>query len=154
MGGIDYPWAAEATREALALQTRMTDAAALADHFHIQLMEGGLNRVMDVVAARPETLAALLPIVANPEASMNVRLGASVIFERYAGSPALRALVSRLGELARHADARVRADACHFLGLTGTLEAEGYLGPCLNDPDAEVREIAAESLEAIRAHSP
>lgn len=150
MGGTDYPWAAEATREALALRTRMTDPGALADHFHIQLMEGGLKRVLDAVAARPETLAALLPIVANPEASMNVRLGASVVFERHAGTPALRALVPRLGTLARHADVRVRADACHFLGLTGAAEAAGFLEPCLEDGDAEVREIAAESLDTIR----
>jgi HEAT repeat protein len=147
---MHYPWAGQATREALVLRTRMTDAAALADHFHIQLMEGGLKRVLEVVASRPETLAALLPIVANPEASMNVRLGASVVFERYAASPALAALVPRLGVLASDPDVRVRADACHFLGLSGVTEAAAYLELRLQDGDPEVREIAAESLDRLR----
>jgi HEAT repeat protein len=150
MAGMDYPWAAQATREALVLRIRMADAGGLADHFHIQLMEGGLKRVLEAVTAKPETLAALLPIVANPEASMNVRLGASVVFERFAGTPALRALAFRLGRLAGHDDARVRADACHFLGMTGAPEAIAFLEPCLTDPDAEVREIAAESIEALQ----
>lgn len=149
MAPLDFPWATEATRAALVLQTRMTDAGALADHFHIQLMEGRLKQVLEAVARRPDTLAALLPIVANPEASMNVRLGASVVFERHANGLALRALVPRLGELAGHADPRVRADACHFLGLSGAPEAATFLKPRLQDEDNEVREIAAEGLVAL-----
>jgi HEAT repeat protein len=148
-----YPLAALATREALVLRSRTTNAAALADHFHILLAEGALPRVIEAVGRQPETLAPLLPIIANPEAAMNVRLGASVVFERYAGSLALRALVPRLGELAAHPDARVRADACHFLGLSGAPEAVRYLEPRLADTDGEVREIAAESLEALAGAS-
>jgi HEAT repeat protein len=121
----------------------------VADYFHILLMEGALNRVLETVAARPELLAELLPIVANPDASMNVRFGASAVFERNARAPALKALVARLGELAAHADARVRADACHYLGLSGSSDARAYLEARLGDEDAEVREIAADSLAAI-----
>ncbi|HTY98574.1 MAG TPA: HEAT repeat domain-containing protein [Rhodocyclaceae bacterium] len=149
MSDFDYPQAAPSTREALVLHSRLTDAAALAEHFHVLLMEGGLQRVLDAVGRRPELLAGLLPIVANPEAAMNVRLGASVVFERYAGTPALQALVPALGELAAHADARVRADACHFLGLSATAAAVPYLQRCLEDEDADVREIAADGLEAL-----
>lgn len=149
MTQMEYPRAAPATRETLALRMRMADAASLADHFHIQLMEGGLKRVLDAVAAKPEALAALLPIVANPDASINVRLGASAVFERCAGTAALRALVPRLGTLAEHADARVRADACHFLGMAAAPEAVSYLERRLADADAEVREIAADGLEAL-----
>ena len=144
-----FPLASAATREALVLEARMADGAALADHFHVLLMEGALARVIESVGKRPELLAGLLPIVANPEAAMNVRLGASVVFERYAGSPVLRTLVPRLGELAAHSDGRVRADACHFLGLSGAEAAIGYLRPRLVDPDGDVREIAADSLAAL-----
>jgi HEAT repeat protein len=148
---FSYPLATPATREALVLHSRMTDAAALAEHFHVLLMEGGLQRVLDAVGRRPELLAALLPIVANPDAAMNVRLGASVVFERYAGTPALAALVPKLGELAAHHDARVRADACHFLGLSRAAEAGPHLRRCLEDADAEVREIAADGLAELAA---
>ena len=38
------------------------------------------------------------------------------------------------------------ADAAHYLGLLGTEKAASRLGELLQDPDAEVREIASESL--------
>lgn len=126
-------------------------ALTMAERFHVQLMDGQLQAVKQSIAEKPERLAELLPIVANPEASINVRLGASVIFEGLAGTPALRALVSRLGELAAHADARVRADACFFLGLSGDPRGRVYLEPRLQDADAEVREIAVDSLEELAA---
>jgi hypothetical protein len=124
-------------------------SGGVADYFHILLMEGALKGVVEIVQVRPELLAELLVIIANPEASMNVRFGASAVFERYAGTPALKALVERLGKLATHGDARVRADACHYLGLSCSMEARKFLEPRLGDESAEVREIAADSLAEI-----
>ena len=121
----------------------------LADYFHVLLMEGALKTVQGIVRDRPETLAALLPVVANPEASMNVRFGAGAVFESFAGTPALAALVARLGELSAHADARVRADACHYLGLAGSNDGRRFLEARLLDESAEVREIAADSLAEL-----
>lgn len=131
-------WAAKADSE-----------AGIADWFHMLLKEGGLPRVQAAIGADPALLAAVLPIVANVEASLNVRLGAGVLFETFAGTDALRALLPQLGELSQHADARVRADACHYLGLTGDAAARAWLEPRLADEDADVREIAAESLQSL-----
>lgn len=139
-----YPYCPDALRRLSAPKAR-----SLADEFHVQLKDGGLAAVKARVAAEPVLLAELLPIVANPEASINVRLGASVVFESHAGGAALRALVPQLGALAGHADARVRADACHYLGLSADWRARDYLLPRLADDDAEVREIAGDSLEAL-----
>jgi HEAT repeat protein len=124
-------------------------AAGVADWFHLLLKEGQLPRVQAAIDADPGLLAAVLPVVANVDASLNVRLGAGVLFEAFAGTPALAALIPQLGELSRHADARVRADACHYLGLSGDAAARPSLQACLVDSDADVREIAAESLQAI-----
>ena len=121
----------------------------IADYFHILLMEGGLKKVSEIVDSRPELLAELLPIVGNPDASMNVSLGASAVFERYAGKEPLRVLVPRLGRLSEHADARVRADACHYLGLSGSPMARAFLEPRLDDDSADVREIAADGLAEL-----
>ena len=131
-------WAAKADSE-----------AGLADWFHLLLKEGQLPRAQDMIEADPALLAAVLPIVGNVDASLNVRLGAGVLLENFAGTAALRALLPRLGELSQHADARVRADACHYLGLTGDAAARPWLEARINDEDADVREIAAESLQAI-----
>jgi thioredoxin-like negative regulator of GroEL len=125
------------------------DGEGMADYFHALLKDGELAKVRAMIEARPELLAALLPIVANPEASINVRIGASVIFEGQAGAAALRALLPQLAELAAHGDARVRADACFYLGLSRMATARPALQACLSDADAEVREIAAEALAEL-----
>ena len=131
-------WAAKADSE-----------AGMADWFHLLLKEGQLPKAQAMIEAAPSLLAAVLPIVGNIEASLNVRLGAGVLLEEFAGSDTLRALLPRLGELSQHADARVRADACHYLGLTGDAAARTWLEARVVDEDADVREIAAESLQAI-----
>jgi HEAT repeat protein len=131
-------WAAKADSE-----------AGIADWFHLLLKEGQLPKAQAMIEADPALLAAVLPIVGNVDASLNVRLGAGVLLEEFAGSDTLRALLPRLGELSQHADARVRADACHYLGLTGDVAARAWLEARISDEDADVREIAAESLQGI-----
>ena len=129
--------------------TKADSEAGLADYFHLLLKEGQMARVLDLLHADPNQLAAVLPIIGNVDASLNVRLGAGVLLEEFAQSDALRALLPRLGELSKHADARVRADASHYLGMTGTAAARVWLEARLNDEDGDVREIAAESLAAL-----
>jgi thiol-disulfide isomerase/thioredoxin len=131
-------WAAKADSE-----------AGLADWFHALLKEGQLPRARALIEADPTLLGSVLPIVGNVEASLNVRLGAGVLLEEFAGSDALRALLPRLGELSQHADARVRADACHYLGLTADAAARPWLEARIGDENADVREIAAESLDTL-----
>lgn len=121
----------------------------IADWFHMLLKEGQLPRAQAAIEADPTLLAAVLPIVGNVDASLNVRLGAGVLLENFAGSATLRALLPRLGELSQHTDARVRADACHYLGLSGDAAAKPWLEARLADEDADVREIAAESQESL-----
>jgi len=140
-----YPYASDATRALLRASLRDR-----AEQFAIWLLEGRIKNVNEVVDRIPAALADLLPIVANPEANMNVRFGASAVLERHAGRDGLKALVPALGMLAGHGDHRVRADACHLLGLSGTPDAIKYLEARLDDPDAEVREIAAEGLEELK----
>lgn len=133
----------------LAQWARRAGEAGMADAFHDFLKGGDAAQVLRLVEEAPTRLSALLPIVANPEASLNVRLGAGMVFEAFAASPALRALLPALCELASHADARVRADAAHLLGLAGEPSARACLEVLLDDADADVREIATESLAGL-----
>ena len=133
-------WAAKANTE-----------VGIADYFHQLLKEGRMARVLAILHAEPIYLVSVLPIVGNVDASLNVRLGAGVLLEEFAHSPALQTLVPRLGELSAHVDARVRADASHYLGLSGTAAARVWLEARLQDDDPDVREIAAESLAVLPA---
>lgn len=140
-----YPMADDATRALLRASLRDR-----AEQFRIWLLEGQLKNVLAVVERNPRALADLLPVIADPEINLNVRFGASAVLERHAGTPAFHALLPALGLLAGHGDHRVRADACHLLGLSGSADALKYLEARLDDPDAEVREIAAESIEELK----
>jgi thiol-disulfide isomerase/thioredoxin len=146
------PFELTGARTASELETwakRADGEGGMADAFHDLLKTGDLQQVLALIAAEPARLSALLPIVGNPEASMNVRLGAGAALEEYAGMPALAVLVPGLGALSRHADARVRADACHYLGLARSEGVRPWLAARLEDEDADVREIAQEALESL-----
>ena len=150
IGEFEFTGAHGAT-ELRAWAERSQSEEGWADYFHQLLKDGQAARVIELVRTTPERLAAILPIVANPEASLNVRVGAGVLMEEFAHSAALKGLTARLGEMASDADARVRADACHYLSMTGDARAKPYLEAHIDDPDAEVREIARESLAAIES---
>lgn len=163
LGVRSVPWTRIGRVELLGSQSRaeLADWAAkadsetgLADWFHLLLKEGQLPRVQALIEAEPGLLAAVLPIVGNVDASLNVRLGAGVLLEHFAGTDTLRALLPRLGELSQHADARVRADACHYLGLTADAAAKPWLDARLDDEDPDVREIAVEGLQMLSNKEP
>ena len=113
------------------------------------LKEGGFKQAGIFVAEDTQRLKPLLAIVADPGKNIEVRAGVSALLESYSNAPPLLNLLPQLGELTRHADHRVRADACHLLGLTGSAAARPYLDQCINDSSEEVREIAGESLQLI-----
>lgn len=113
------------------------------------LNEGGYKQAVAFIAGDTQRLKALLAIVANPEAHISVRLGASALLEAYADSAELQALLPQLAELTFHPDHRVRADACYLLGLAGSAAARTFVEACLKDANEEVREIAAEAMEKL-----
>jgi HEAT repeat protein len=80
---------------------------------------------------------------------MAVRLGIGAVLEEFQGDAIAQVMIPGLGELTRHADALTRADACHYLSLIGGEGIVPYLQACLADENAEVREIAAETLEEM-----
>ncbi len=110
-------------------------------------------RQLDTAVARvreaPGRLVDLLGLAASLDTPMGVRIGIAAIVEDLQGSPALRIALPTLGALAASDAPAIRADAAHWLGLTGSAEAAAALHPLLEDADPEVREIAAESLALL-----
>lgn len=113
------------------------------------LSEGGFKQAGIYIAEDTQRLEPLLTIVASPEKSLVIRSGVSALLEAYRNTSTLQNLIPQIGELTTHLDHRVRADACHLLGLSGSPTASGYLQKCLTDQNEEVREIAEESAALI-----
>ena len=122
-------------------------ASGMTDWLNDLLSSGNIIKPLDRVRSDPATMEALLELFTDPDTQLNTRIGISAIMEDLEGTDTLRAAVGRLGELTHHEDARIRGDACHYLALAGTPEANDYIRPLLDDPDPGVREVAQESLE-------
>ncbi|MGB5539901.1 MAG: HEAT repeat domain-containing protein [Gammaproteobacteria bacterium] len=125
--------------------------AGMAGYLDELLSGGNIDKGMALVRDNPGTLHALLLLLADPDTQLNTRIGISVIMESLENSARLQAIVDQLGELAGHAEASVRGDACHYLALSGSSAAIPYITPLLEDEDAGIREIAEESLERLKA---
>ena len=114
------------------------------------LSTGRIDRATRLVQSDPEAINGLLLLFSDPDTQLNTRIGISAIIESLAGSDLLQAIVDKLGEFSRHPDTRIRGDAAHYLGLTGSLRAKDYLKYLLDDADADVRTVARESLDQLK----
>jgi hypothetical protein len=108
-----------------------------------------LPKASRLVLDDPGLLHDLVPLLADLETPMAVRIGVGAVFEEVQDHGLLDSIADELGALTRALEPQVRADACHYLGLTGAKTAVDYVRPLLDDEDAEVREIAAETLPLL-----
>jgi len=108
-----------------------------------------LDRAVAFVRRAPGSLGGLLELAGSLETPMGTRIGISAVVEELAGAAALRDALPAVAQLAASPEPQVRADAAHYLGLSGSPAARQVLGPLLADPDPQVREIAAESLATL-----
>lgn len=144
------PFVLEGAQTPAALQTwaeRAASGEGGSDYLRELLASGRLPEAEGFLTATGHPGDALL-LLGDPEAPMQVRLGANALLEGLAGD-ALATLIPQLGELSRHEDHRVRADASHLLGLTGSPDSIPLLRERLEDGSAAVREIAAESMARL-----
>lgn len=114
------------------------------------LDSGGLSLAEKLIEEEPERLKALMPLAKDPETPMHVRVGIAAILEGIQGTAEIKSLVPSLIEIARNGDAKVRADACHFLTLTGSKVAIPILEQYLDDESEMVREIANEGITELQ----
>ncbi|MBE9515870.1 MAG: thioredoxin family protein [Proteobacteria bacterium] len=124
-------------------------SATLADYFAHLLKAGNLAQVTDRIRREPESLSALVKLLAEAETPITVQLGIGAAMESLEGSSALAQQTTALAALIDSDEPRIRADVCHYLGLTGNRAALPALETCLQDDHADVREIAQESIEAL-----
>lgn len=114
------------------------------------LESGELDRVIGVCRHSPEMLSPLLALAGDLDTPFAVRIGVGAVLEDLATEDLLSGLTGPISRLAASPHPQVRADAAHFLGLTGSQEARSELQRLASsDEDQEVREIALESLAEL-----
>ncbi|MEK6815296.1 MAG: thioredoxin family protein [Nitrospirota bacterium] len=130
---------------------RKDNEEGMAAYFEYLLASGRREKVVRIVRRQPERMSALIRLLGGGKTTLHVRLGIGAVLEELQGTEAVRSVVQELGRLTTHGDARVRGDACYLLTFTHTTEAVPYLTACRQDLDKDVREIAKEALEVLRA---
>jgi hypothetical protein len=120
------------------------------DYLQDRLAGGELEAA--TAAARRDAAArqALLALAADLETPFAVRIGVGAVLEELGPEGLLQDLVEPIERtLVGSEHPQVRADAAHFLGLSGSPAAADPLRRLLDDDNAEVREIAQEALDAL-----
>ena len=130
---------------------RAAAGTGTAEYLTLLIEERRLDDAVARIREVPEQLVDLLALAGSLELPMGIRIGVAAVVEDLRGTPALRAALPTLLALAESDAPAIRADAAHWLGLTGSAEAAAALRPLLEDPDPEVREISAESLAQLPA---
>ena len=129
---------------------RANDPDGMAWYIDEQLKTGGLSRVEVMIKEDPSRLDAIPRLAGDSDTAMQTRVGIAALLESLEGSGLAKGLGKEFIKLTNHPDNRVRADACHFLAFTEDKDNIAPLEACLDDSDATVREIAAESIEHLR----
>ncbi len=120
----------------------------MAEYFRELLKAGKLPQAITAITQDSARLEALLLLLADPQTDLHVRVGIGAVLEEFAGAALARQL-DRLAALTHAKDAHVRGDACHYLALTRDSRAIPHLERLLNDPEPQVRELAADGLTAL-----
>lgn len=122
-------------------------------YFYEMLKSGKRDKVERMVKDDPQRAALLVELLLDANASMAVRIGIGAVLEEFQGTGLTDVMIPGLGEMLQNRDRLSRADACHFLSLIGGAAVIPYLKFCLDDEDAEVREIAQEAMDEMEKNS-
>ena len=141
---------AHTTAELRDWATRAGSEQGRREAVETQLAQGELDAVIAACRTTPALCRQLLALAADLDTPFAVRVGVGAVFEDLGPDGLLGDLVEPIDrELAHSPHPQVRADAAHFLGLSRSLAARDALQRLAEDADAEVREIAAESLAEL-----
>jgi HEAT repeat protein len=113
------------------------------------LAKGRLAQAIAWIEQGHATLKDLVPLLEDPEAKMNLRLGVGAILEHFEGAQAIRIMIPDLVALLQNSHAAIRTDICHYLSLTHSREVIPVLEKMLEDEEQEVRQTAKESIEVL-----
>jgi len=121
---------------------------SVADFDHL-LSEGQVNQVVDAIQQDEKNISNILELLGDSGTVLSTRIGIGVVFEELARTELIQSLIPQLGELTKHEDSRIRADAFHYLGMTADKNAVPFLEAGKDETDTEIKEIIRDSLEEL-----
>jgi hypothetical protein len=155
LGASSAPWtrigifelSGRYSTEELQKWARLAASDSGESDYFIHLLENRqMNTLVKTVRQHPDTLNDLMRLLEDLETPMAIRIGVGAAIEELQEQDLLTPAIPKLIELTLSSQPQIRADACHYLGLTHNPQALPAVQGLLLDNDQEVREIAAETL--------
>jgi hypothetical protein len=135
--------------ELLRWATLAATDSGFSDYFTHLLENRNLDKVIETVQKRPDSLEDLIGLLESLDTPMALRIGVGAAIEELQEHSLLLPAIHKLIELTMSDQPQIRADACHYLGLTGSSKALPAVQSLLTDQNSEVREIAAETFAIL-----
>lgn len=126
-----------------------TTESGVGDYFVHLLETREMHKLIKTIKKHPHTLNDLLRLLEELDVPMDVRIGVGAAIEELQERNMLLPAIPKLIELTLSNHSQIRADACHYLGLTGSTDAIPVVQALLLDEDGEVKEIAAETMALL-----
>ncbi len=130
---------------------KVNDPQGMAAYFAELIADRQVAKVVSLLKDSPALFPAILTLLGDPDTELGVRVGLGVVMEEFDDTDVLREQLPALVELTRHEDARIRGDACYYLGFTRSGDARPALEACMADTVEDVRESAEDALEMLGA---
>lgn len=118
-------------------------------YYHDLLDNQQLAEASDSLKENPDRLCPLIASLDDKDLPLVVKIGIGAVLEDFEGAASLVECIPQLTELTRSEDPATRADACHYLGLTGSKEILPIISVLAEDEAEQVREIARDVLEEM-----
>lgn len=122
----------------------------LATYYNFLLLSGEAPKVAELIQQNPENFSHLIKLLTTKGLPLSSRMGIGVVMEELAGTTVLEDHIHLLMPLTQDSDARLRADACYYLELSGNPVALPGLQACLQDTDPSVREMAQDAITHLK----
>ncbi len=128
---------------------RASSPHGFADYLVELITHSQLPEAQAFLTRDSDHLRGIIELLADPATELSIRIGAGALVEELATTDSMALLVPGLIRLTHHQDARIRGDAAHYLSMSHEAVVASELQRLLEDPDAEVRDIAREGLESL-----
>lgn len=110
---------------------------------------GNLDLVANFITTHQSSTEFLPKLLSDLELSLQHKLGLGAVLETISTTDFYKKLIPPFQKLLQHDDQRIRCDIIYYLGLSEKIEVKELLVPYLDDPHADVRDIALETIEEL-----
>lgn len=148
IGALEFEGVLDAAELDKWLGLAGTDAA-VTEYMEFMLSTGKLHRVQSILKEHPQWLPHLVSLLRKAALPMQVRVGIVALMEETAAELVTDEVIDHLRAIIEDGERHLQTDALHILSLYQDPAITHIMQQQLDNPDEEMREIAAEYMAKL-----